>query len=400
MKKMAMIQAAGFLLIFILIVFCFAGVGSGGAGSVASPLVGFATEKEAYAYQYIGSELGVPWDIIMLADGMHAYENNINTLKDYNPMLTSLQFCILMEEEQSPSETVSDGDAQDSWVTNNINFYTGKEEILGYIERDEKKLTYKDSTGIINSINEVAVDKSTDETRYVATLTVNTEYEEVLRDYIGLNEKTIEYVMDVYNSNYLVSLYGYTVSIPEDIVLPEIIQGNVTRGDLANVAVSIINWPYLMGGKSNQTGTPKGALDCSGYVDWVYYQCFGQVVSGGAIPSGVAVSGTAQQWYACQEITAEELQVGDLGFLRDPAKLRKGQVNHVGIYIGSDDAGNRYWIHCGGSGYKTEAAPNGRVGISVNRGSNSYNPVDGGSFAPEMKQCNFTFYRRPQFAFK
>lgn len=53
-------------------------------------------------------------------------------------MLTSLQFCILMEEEQSPSETVSDGDAQDSWVTNNINFYTGKEEILGYIERDEK----------------------------------------------------------------------------------------------------------------------------------------------------------------------------------------------------------------------------------------------------------------------
>ena len=48
MKKMALIQAAGFLLIFILIVFCFAGVGSGGAGSVASPLVGFATEKEAY----------------------------------------------------------------------------------------------------------------------------------------------------------------------------------------------------------------------------------------------------------------------------------------------------------------------------------------------------------------
>ncbi len=86
--------------------------------------------------------------------------------------------------------------------------------------------------------------------------------------------------------------------------------------------------------------------------------------------------------------------------MRDPAKLRKGQVNHVGIYIGSDDAETGIGFIAAVTGYKTEAAPNGRVGISVNRGSNSYNPVDGGSFAPEMKQCNFTFYRRPQFAFK
>lgn len=405
MKKTFVIAAAGSMLLFVLIVFAFAGIGSGGAGSAGSPLMAFATEDEAYAYQFIGSELGVPWDIIMLADGMHAYQNGINTLKDYNPILTSLEFCILIEECQIPASAsggdagVSSGDAEDPWVTQSISYYSGKKEILAYIGKSESGLTFKDSTGIVNAINELAEEKSTEDLRYVATLTVNEDIEGVLRDLIGLNEETISYAMSVYDTTYLVSLYGYTASVP-DVALPEIVVGDVTRGDLAKVAISLINWPYLMGGKSAQEGVPKGALDCSGYVDWVYYQCFGTVVSGGATPEGIPVSGTAQQWYACEEISEDELQVGDLGFVRDPSTLRKGQINHVGIYIGSDADGNKYFIHCGGSKFKTDFAPRGRVGISVKLGKNNYNPVDGTTFSPDMNACVFKYFRRPRFAFK
>lgn len=405
MKKIMLIGAAGSMLMFVLIIAVFAGIGSGGAGSAGSPLMAFATEDEAYAYQFIGSELGVPWDIIMLTDGMHAYQSGAGSLKDYNPILTSLEFCILLEECQIPASVsggdaaVSSGDAEDPWVTKSVTYYAGKKEILAYIGKDEKGLTFKDSTGIINAINEITEEKSTEEERYVATLTVNEDITGVLRDAIGLNDENINYVMSVYDTNYLVSLYGYTAIVPE-VTLPDIVVGDVTRYDLAKVATSLINWPYLMGGKSAQAGLPKGALDCSGYVDWVYYQCFGNVVSGGAIPDGVAVSGTAQQWYACEEIPEAELQVGDLGFVNDPSTLRKGQINHVGIYIGSDADGNKYFIHCGGKRFKTEAAPRGRVGISVKLGNNGYNPVDGTTFSPEMQSCTFKYFRRPRFAFK
>lgn len=437
MKKIKAIFVLVLIFVVVLVsmfALVIAGIGSGGAGGIVSPVIAFATEEEAYAYQYIGTELGVPWDIVMLADGMKAYEEGDDDLSKYNPILTSLEFCMILENEMIPAEDApetsptitptatpttpkasssqasslpesSQENSQDSeeteekkWVSNKITYYTGRKEILKYIGEKASDLTYEDVNSIVVAVNEVADEKSTEEKKYVATIVCNPNFEDVLKKFIGLDAKNIEGVMEIYSSNYLVSLYGYSAYTLATYELPDIVQGNVTRNDLASVAVSLIGHPYLMGGKSSEEGSPKGPLDCSGFVDWVYIQCFGVGASNGSIPEGIAVSGTAQQWYASTAIKQSELKVGDLGFYRDPASIKSGQVNHVGIYLGTYN-GKMYWIHCGGSSFGTDATPKGRVGISVTSGYNSYNPVDGTSFDPAMKSCKFRYFRRPQFQF-
>ena len=421
MKKAVIVGLITMVFPVLLIGICFAGFGGGEVGSISSPLMVFASEEQAYRYQYIGTELGVPWDIALLADGIHAQSLGLSDMEEYNPLLTSLQFCILLEDEMIPvvpevpegeegeeareteAAEESGEDAEDEaaeeieWVSQAVYYYTGQEEILEYAGLSIDELTYRDINSIMETINTVAEEKSTGEIKYTATLIANPDYEVVLRDFIGLDEENIQNVMELYNSNYMAAMYGYSYHFP-DIVLPDIVQGEVTRQELALVAISLINHPYLMGGKSSQTGPPTGPLDCSGFVDWVYVQCFGVGASNGKVPEGVAVAGTAQQWYASEEITADELKVGDLGFLYDPAAMRSGQINHVGIYIGTYN-NKTYWIHCGGKYFGTADAPKGRVGISTATGSNSYNPVDGTNFSPPMHGCNFRFFRRPRFEF-
>ena len=420
MKKAVIAGLITMVFPVLLIGICFAGFGGGEVGSISSPLMVFASEEQAYRYQYIGTELGVPWDIALLADGIHAQSLGLSDMEEYNPLLTSLQFCILLEDEMIPvvpevpegeeeeaGETEaaeeSGEDAEDEaaeeieWVSQAVYYYTGQEEILEYAGLSIDELTYRDVNSMMEAINAAAEEKSTNKIKYTATLIANPDYEVVLREFIGLDDENIQNVMELYNSNYMAAMYGYSYHFP-DIVLPDIVQGEVTRQELALVAISLINHPYLMGGKSSQTGPPTGPLDCSGFVDWVYVQCFGVGASNGKVPEGVAVAGTAQQWYASEEITADELKVGDLGFLYDPAAMRSGQINHVGIYIGTYN-NKTYWIHCGGKYFGTADAPKGRVGISTATGSNSYNPVDGTSFSPSMHGCNFRFFRRPRFEF-
>ncbi len=434
MKKAVIVGLITMVFPVLLIGICFAGFGGGEVGSISSPLMVFASEEQAYRYQYIGTELGVPWDIAILADGLHAQSLGLSDMEEYNPLLTSLQFCILLEDEMVPvvpeapegeeeaqaaEETEAAGESEGEteeaegteaeegaaeepveeieWVSQGVRYYTGQEEILEYAGLSIDELTYRDVNGMMEALNAIATEKSTDEIKYEVTLIANPDYEGVLRDFIGLDEENIQNVMELYSSNYMAAMYGYSYHFP-DIVLPDIVQGEVTRQELALVAISLINHPYLMGGKSSQTGPPAGPLDCSGFVDWVYVQCFGVGASSGKVPEGVAVAGTAQQWYASEEITADELKVGDLGFLYDPAAMSSGKVNHVGIYIGTYN-NKTYWIHCGGRYYGTPDAPKGRVGISTTTGSNSYNPVDGTSFSPSMHGCNFRFFRRPRFEF-
>ena len=106
---------------------------------------------------------------------------------------------------------------------------------------------------------------------------------------------------------------------------------------------------------SPTTGTirPYG-LDCSGFVDWVFYN-----VSGGSYVMGHG-GGVASQHVYCQNITWEEAQPGDLVFYPDDS--------HVGIIGGRDAAGNIQVIHCasgmnnvvitGKSGFTTVGRPN------------------------------------------
>jgi len=88
---------------------------------------------------------------------------------------------------------------------------------------------------------------------------------------------------------------------------------------------------------SSTTGTyrPYG-LDCSGFVDWAFYNA-----SGGDYIIGHGGGAQAQHRY-CTNITWAEAQPGDLVFY--PAD------EHIGIVCGRNDAGDLLVIHCA-SGY-------------------------------------------------
>lgn len=88
---------------------------------------------------------------------------------------------------------------------------------------------------------------------------------------------------------------------------------------------------------SSTTGTyrPYG-LDCSGFVDWVFYN-----QSGGSYVIGHGGGATAQHSY-CTDISWADAQPGDLVFYPDNS--------HVGIIGGRDANGELLVIHCA-SGY-------------------------------------------------
>jgi len=88
---------------------------------------------------------------------------------------------------------------------------------------------------------------------------------------------------------------------------------------------------------SSTTGTyrPYG-LDCSGFVDWVFYN-----VSGGAYVLGHGGGASMQHTY-CTPITWGDAIPGDLVFYPEDS--------HIGIVGGRDEAGNLLIIHCA-SGY-------------------------------------------------
>ena len=87
---------------------------------------------------------------------------------------------------------------------------------------------------------------------------------------------------------------------------------------------------------SPTTGTyrPYG-LDCSGYIDWVFYN-----MSGGEYLIGHGGGAHAQHTY-CTEITWNEARPGDLVFYPED--------EHVGIVCGRDEDGSLLVIHCASS---------------------------------------------------
>ena len=98
---------------------------------------------------------------------------------------------------------------------------------------------------------------------------------------------------------------------------------------------------------SDSTGTeqPYG-LDCSGFVDWAFYNA-----SGGAYVIGQG-GGAMEQHANCVDIEWDEVQPGDLLFYPED--------EHVGIAAGRDWLGRLLVVHC--------ASGTGRVAISHKTG--------------------------------
>mgnify|MGYP002542370939 CR=1 FL=1 len=95
------------------------------------------------------------------------------------------------------------------------------------------------------------------------------------------------------------------------------------------------------------TGTERPyGLDCSGFVDWAFYNA-----SGGSYIPGQG-GGAAAQHGQCADIPWEEVQPGDLVFYPED--------DHVGIAAGRDGQGRLLVVHCAaGAGGVTLSCSNG-----------------------------------------
>lgn len=132
--------------------------------------------------------------------------------------------------------------------------------------------------------------------------------------------------------------------------------------------------PYQWGGKATNGGWNErwnidgNGMDCSGFIEWVYWTVKG--CPNEDLRSTVVIASKQEQ------IDYEELQIGDLGmiyptgtryvdysgelfFVEQEAKdsnkaagVPEEEIeylyNHVGIYVGKDMNGNDLWVHCKG----------------------------------------------------
>lgn len=94
-----------------------------------------------------------------------------------------------------------------------------------------------------------------------------------------------------------------------------IINGSFQRLDWKHIAMSLLETPYLWGGRTTS------GLDCSGFVQTVFK------TQGINLPRDAS-----QQAGKGQEVAFEDLQEGDLAFFRN----ENGHITHVGIVLEND----------------------------------------------------------------
>lgn len=151
-----------------------------------------------------------------------------------------------------------------------------------------------------------------------------------------------------------------------------------TRKHIVKTGLSIVGKvPYFWGGKSaagwnDEWNTPKlvtaagstttgtirpFGLDCSGFSDWTYKTAV-----------GVSLYGASwSQWDESYAITAEDLLPGDLGFLMDDDG---GGWNHVLIFAGYGENGERMWVHSSGGEGVIFNTPSYEAGLALRRPKN------------------------------
>ena len=214
-------------------------------------------------------------------------------------------------------------------------------------------------TAIVKTPQEMAVEYGfTDEQKALLEDLLKPEYQELFQTLIGSSQDltlSVEQVQEILDS------------LPDDL--------SEERRQVILTAYQLLGKVnYFWGGKSlvlgwdSRWGTPKEVwaagspstgtvrpygLDCSGFIDWVFYN-----ISGGTYIIGHGGGAHMQHTY-CDPITWAEAVPGDLVFYPEDT--------HVGIVCGFDSAGNVQVIHCasgannvvvtGKSGFTTIARP-------------------------------------------
>lgn len=111
----------------------------------------------------------------------------------------------------------------------------------------------------------------------------------------------------------------YVVSTTEAVgtVAPAAPAANSVGASIVALAKQYIGCPYVYGANG-----PR-AFDCSGFTSYIYRQM------GISIPRGAT-----GQYRSGTPVSSENLQIGDLVFISDPAYTMGYPVSHVGIYVG------------------------------------------------------------------
>lgn len=214
-------------------------------------------------------------------------------------------------------------------------------------------------TAVVKTPQEMTVEYGfTDEQKSLLEELLKPEYQELFQTLIGSSQDltlSVEQVQEILDS------------LPDDL--------SEERRQVILTAYQLLGKVnYFWGGKSlvlgwdSRWGTPKEVwaagspstgtvrpygLDCSGFVDWVFYN-----ISGGSYIIGHGGGAHMQHTY-CTPITWAEAIPGDLVFYPEDT--------HVGIVCGFDSGGNVQIIHCasgannvvvtGKSGFTTIARP-------------------------------------------
>lgn len=93
---------------------------------------------------------------------------------------------------------------------------------------------------------------------------------------------------------------------------------NATVQKIVDEAMKYSGWDYISGGSSPD----DGGFDCSGLVQYVYGE------------AGISLPRLEKDQYeACEEIEAENIQPGDLIFYKN--ETSNGEIGHVAIYLGN-----------------------------------------------------------------
>jgi len=179
------------------------------------------------------------------------------------------------------------------------------------------------------------------------------------------NEENTEIAWNIYNQDWY-QLYDVVVgnnglyteeNLPKEIqtLILSYLDGNITadRYNMVKLALeSVGQIPYYWGGKPKAAGWNNGfgsitnpdekgrnriGLDCSGYINWLYWTITGDDLGNG---------GTGNIWSKGTFISSSLLEPGDVAFLQSPST---SGTNHIGLYIGTDEFGRKMWIHENGT---------------------------------------------------
>lgn len=346
----------------------------------AAAIIAFVptTEVEnANEYKDISKLINSSWADMIVFDTVR-YENDFSLA---NPEDTAWEFILI---EYKLQEFVKSNDGP-YWATVETGVLNNKKDILNFCSSNLRSYpkNFSNAVNIFKKNHEYVFSKYSHAVghytshRYLFSIKSKT-LDTVMQEH-NFTDVQIEWAIALIENDIVLEIFGdeedYNYNIP-------VFNGSFTREDVIIVAKSILGHPYLYGGKSPYYGKPKNGLDCSGYVDWVFYQLTGQTIGQGG--------GTAYQYYNTLPIRRSELMIGDLGFYYPPNQVPSGKYNHVGIYIGTVD-GKDVFIHAGGPYWGNSSSPSGRVVMSYNHPGEKYNGEN---------PSDFKYFRRINFEFE